>query len=40
MSDYSIIRSAAELTLDGLITYAANQNASDIFLKAGVAEDR
>jgi len=29
-------QSVADLTLDGLITYAASQNASDIFLKAGV----
>lgn len=36
MIDPTTINSAKELTLDGLLTYAASQNASDIFLKAGV----
>jgi twitching motility protein PilT len=35
MQDLTLIQNAAELTLDGLITYASEQNASDIFLKAG-----
>ena len=36
MQDATPIQDAAKLTLDGLITYASGQAASDIFLKAGV----
>jgi len=36
MTDLSLLQNAADLTLDGLISYAASYNASDIFLKAGV----
>ncbi|HLJ56230.1 MAG TPA: PilT/PilU family type 4a pilus ATPase [Chthonomonadaceae bacterium] len=35
MLDPTTVHRASELTLDGLIEYAASQNASDIFLKVG-----
>ena len=35
MDDFMLHKGAAELTLDGLIAYAAGQSASDIFIKAG-----
>jgi len=36
MQNAEALHNAAELTLDGLITYASQQKASDIFIKAGV----
>jgi Tfp pilus assembly pilus retraction ATPase PilT len=33
--DPTAVGSARELTLDGLLAYAASQNGSDLFLKAG-----